>query len=235
MRKDVFITTANVSDFRQKVRYLEDLDNGEPGFALVRGQAGRGKTETARYYHAEHGGVFFRVMQSMTQAAFLQELCFRLRSLRPRAAAASKAAIIEALDAEPQTIFVDEADRLHVDRIEDLRDIHDETGIPIVLIGENELNGLLGERRRIWSRVKQVVDFAPVTEEDVAILADEAASLVVGPEACSRIVRHADGDFRLVWSLLGHLERAAKARSTENIDAKMVAEVAKKVVNWRTR
>lgn len=233
MRKDVFIHTANVTSFRQKIHYIEDMEHGEPGFALVRGQAGRGKTETTRHYHAEFGGVFFRVLQGMTQASFLQELCFRLRQLRPRSAAACKAAIIDALDREPMTIFVDEADRLHVDRIEDLRDIHDETGAPVVLIGEAELNGLLGERRRIWSRVKQVVDFGPVDEEDVAMLGDEAAGLIIGPEACARIVRHADGDFRLVWSLLGHLERLAKAHESEHVDAKMVAQVAKKVVNWR--
>lgn len=235
MRKDVFIPTSNVTEFRQKVRYIEDRQNGEPGFVLIRGQAGRGKTETTRHYHAEHGGVFFRVMQGMTQAAFLQELCFKLRGMRPRSAAASKSAIIEYLDTNTETIFVDEADRLHVDRIEDLRDIHDETGTAIVLIGEEELNGLLSERRRIWSRVKQVVDFSPVTEEDVTILGDDAAGLNIGPEACARIVGHADGDFRLVWSLLGHLERAVKARGIDTVDAKLVNEVAKQVVNWRTR
>ncbi len=162
MRRDIFIPTSNVTEFQQKVRYIEDRENGESGFTLVRGQAGRGKTETTRHYHAQHGGVFFRVMQGMTQAAFLQELCYKIRGMRPRSAAASKAAIIESLDSKMQTIFVDEADRLHVDRIEDLRDIHDVTGTPVVLIGENELNGLLGERRRIWSRVKQVVDFGQI-------------------------------------------------------------------------
>lgn len=233
MRKDIFIQTGNVVEFRQRVRGLEDRENGETGFGLVRGQAGRGKTETARHYHAEFGGIFFRVHQEMTQAAFLQELCFRIRGLRPAASAKSKAAIIEALDSEPTTLFIDEADRLHINRIEDLRDIHDETGAPIVLIGESGLDNLLGERRRIWSRVKQVVDFGPVNEEDVAVLADDAAGLEVGPEACARIVRASDGDFRLVWSMLGHLEQAARAKDVRHVDAGMAASVAAKAVKWR--
>jgi hypothetical protein len=233
MRQDIFIQTSNVIEFRQRVRTLEDRENGETGFALIRGQAGRGKTETTRHYHAEFGGVFFRVMQDMTQAAFLSGLCERVRGIRPVGAARSKMAIIEALDSEPTTLFIDEADRLHINRIEDLRDIHDETGAPIVLIGESGLDNLLGERRRIWSRVKQVVDFGPVGEEDVAILADAAAGLEVGPEACARIVSASDGDFRLVWSLLGHLEQAARAKSVEHVDAAMVAGIAKKVVRWR--
>ncbi|MBU1002760.1 MAG: AAA family ATPase [Proteobacteria bacterium] len=233
MRKDVFIETSNVTEFRQKIRTLEDRENGEPGIALVYGQAGRGKTETTRHHYALNGGVYLRVMQGWTQAAFLQELCFLTCGVRPRAASACKSKIIEALDVEPTTLFVDEADRLHVDRVEDLRDIYDVCGAPIVLIGERELKGLLGERRRIWSRVSQVVEFGPVVEEDVAILADEAAGLDVSAEACGSIVRHADGDFRLVWTLLGHLERAAKAKDTTKIDAAMVGVVSKKVASWR--
>ncbi|GKT37666.1 ATP-binding protein [Aduncisulcus paluster] len=122
---------------------------------------------------------------------------------------------------------------MHVGRIEDLRDIHDETGVPIVLIGERELHGVLGERRRLWSRVKQVVEFEPVAEEDVAILASDAAGLNVDPEACALIVKKADGDFRLVWTLLAGLEKVARTRQTELVDAKMVNAIAKKTLSWR--
>ncbi|SHI74918.1 AAA family ATPase [Halodesulfovibrio aestuarii] len=233
MRRDVFIETRNVLEFRQKVRALEDDQHGEPGFALIFGQAGRGKTETTRNYHAMTGGIFLRVMQGWTQYAFLQELCYHVCGLRPHGVAACKNKIIEALEALPQTIFVDEADRLHVDRIEDLRDIFDITGSPIVLIGELELRGLLGARRRIWSRVKQVVEFGSVSEEDVAILGDEAAGLDITPDACAQIVRQADGDFRLVWSFISHLEQAAKAHETQEVDTPLVAKVAKQVASWR--
>ncbi|KAF1073257.1 AAA family ATPase [Halodesulfovibrio sp. MK-HDV] len=233
MRRDIFIETRNVLEFRQKVRALEDDQHGEPGFALIFGQAGRGKTETTRNYHAINGGVFFRVMQGWTQCAFLQELCNQVCGLRPRSSAACKNKIIEALEAQPQTIFVDEADRLHIDRIEDLRDIFDVTGSPIILIGELELRGLLGTRRRIWSRVKQVVEFGAVSEEDVAILGDEAAGLDITPDACAQIVRQADGDFRLVWSFIGQLEQAAKAHEEQEISPALVAKVAKQVASWR--
>ena len=233
MRSTIFIETQNVLEFRNKVGALEDVNNGEPGFALVFGQAGRGKTETTRNYHALYGGVFLRVMQGWTQCSFLQELCYQVCGLRPRSSSACKSKIVDALDATPQTIFVDEADRLHVDRIEDLRDIFDVTGSPVVLIGEQELRGLLGTRRRIWSRVKQVVEFQRVTEEDVAILAAEAAGLDIVPEACAHIVRHADGDFRLVWSFISQLEQAAKTHGQHVIETEMVARISKQVASWR--
>jgi len=234
MRKDVFIETGNVTEFRRKIRTLEDTVEGETGFALVYGQAGRGKTETARNYYAQNGGIYLRVMGGWTKTAFVQALCLLTSGESPANFAVCKRRVIESLDAAPRTIFVDEADRLHVERIDDLRDIHDMTGAPVVLIGELEMKGLLGERRRIWSRVKQVIEFGPVSEEDVAILAEEAAGLEVAPEAGALIVRRADGDFRLVWTLLGHLEKAAKARDTKVIDAKLAGDVARQVATWRS-
>lgn len=233
MRRDIFIETSNVTKFNVAIGTLESMDNGEQGFALIYGQAGRGKTETALTYHTRNGGVFLRVRQGWTQNAFLTGLAGKMNLSPARSAAACKDKIIDRLRDEPQTIYVDEADRLHVDRIEDLRDIHDETGSPIVLIGERELHGLLGERRRIWSRVKQVVEFEPVAEEDVAILAADAANLDIKIDACSLIVKKADGDFRLVWTLLAGLEKTARARETDIVNAKMVGEVAKKALSWR--
>ncbi|SMF44491.1 AAA family ATPase [Desulfovibrio gilichinskyi] len=233
MKRDVFIETSNVTRFQNAIGTLESVDNGEQGFALVYGQAGRGKTETTLTYQARNGGIFLRVMQGWTQNSFMQALAGKMNLAPARSAAACKSKIIERLGDEPQTFFIDEADRLHIDRVEDLRDIHDETGSPIVLIGERELHGLLGERRRIWSRVKQVVDFAPVAEEDVAILASDAAGLDIEAAACSLIVKKADGDFRLVWTILSGLEKAAKARETDMVNVKMVADVSHKTLSWR--
>lgn len=233
MRRDIFIETSNVTQFNSQIRELEDFINGSPGFALAYGQAGRGKTETAQTYYARNGGIFFRVMQGWTQCAFLRALASEFRIERARSATDFKDKIIAYLDKNPKTIFVDEADRLHVDRIEDLRDIHDTTGTPIVLIGELELHGVLGERRRIWSRVKQVCEFIPVAEEDVAILAFEAAELEVAPDACSLIVNKSDGDFRLVWTFLSGLEKLARTRDTKQVDLKMVTDVSRKSLSWR--
>lgn len=232
MRRDIFIETSNVTLFNSAIGALES-DYGEQGFALIYGQAGRGKTETTLTYHARNGGIFIRVRQGWTQNAFMQALAKHMNLSPARSAAASKDRIIDRLIDEPQTFFIDEADRLHINRIEDLRDIHDETGSPIVLIGEKELHGLLGERRRIWSRVKQVVEFEKVAEEDVAILAADAAGLDLTPEACAQVVKKADGDFRLVWTLLAGLEKIARTRDTNEVDAKMVNVISRKALNWR--
>lgn len=231
MKPNVFLETGNVTTFRQCVRGMEDV-NGQPGIFLAWGQAGRGKTFAARNYHAENGGVYVSVWQDWTQAAFLQQVCFEVCGLRPKGANAAKLKIVEHLEREPRTIFIDEADRLHVLRIEDLRDIHEATGAPIVLVGEEELLGLLSDRRRVWSRVVQEQEFAPLSLDDITWFALEAAGLSVQPEAAARMRKASDGDFRLIRNMVLHLEQAGKARDTQQVDTELV-ELVLSQRSWR--
>ncbi|WP_319543190.1 ATP-binding protein [uncultured Pseudodesulfovibrio sp.] len=230
--RQTFIKTDNVIRFQTAVSRMEDRENGQPGIALVWGQAGRGKTVALENYYSEHGGVYIDVWEDWTQAAFLQALCFEVCGLRPRGSNLCKVKIVEHLQKDPRTIFVDEADRLHIKRIEDLRDIHRATGCSVVLVGEEELIGLLGERRRIWSRVTEEIEFRPVSPMDVIQYGVHAADLDVTQDACSLIVKNSDGDFRLVRNMMQMLEQAAKAKETNVADAPMVQAVVK-TRSWR--
>jgi DNA transposition AAA+ family ATPase len=237
--KSVFVETGNVTAFRRAVLTVEDTQRGQPGIVVAWGQAGRGKTFTARNSHSERGGVFLSAWEGMTQAAFLGRLCKETTGEKttPRSAHACKVRIIETLEkrrdqGQTVTIYMDEADRLHFGRIEDLRDIHEATGAAVILIGEEELIGLLSERRRIWSRVTQEVAFGPVDEADIAAFAFEAVGLDMTPEACTMVRATSDGDMRLVRNMVQLLGQAAKARETDKVDAAMVAAIQKQK-SWR--
>jgi hypothetical protein len=230
--KQVFVETDNVTRFKTAVARMEDTANGQPGIGLAWGQAGRGKTVALDSYYAEHGGLRVDVWEDWTQTAFLQALCYEACGKRPRSSNLCKVTLVQELERNPRTIFVDEADRLHIKRIEDLRDIHRATGCSVVLVGEEELLGLLGERRRVWSRVTQEIKFGPVSEEDIVVYGVKAADLDITPEACSLIARHSDGDFRLVRNMMQLLEQAAKAKQTDIADEPMVQAVIK-TRSWR--
>lgn len=232
MKNNIFIETDNVTRFRTAVARLEDANNGQPGIALAWGRAGRGKTMAVDNCYAEGDGVSVDVWQDWTQTAFLQALCFEVCRQRPHSSNGCKNAIVESLGKKPRTIYVDEADRLHIKRIEDLRDIHRATGCSVVLVGEEELLPLLSRRRRIWSRVTQEIEFGPVTHEDIVEFGIRAAALDITPEACSLIAHNSDGDFRLVRNMVQLLEQAAKAKETDVADAPMVQAVIK-ARSWR--
>jgi hypothetical protein len=131
---------------------------------------------------------------------------------------------MEALERDRQTIIIDEADRLNVKRIEDLRDIHDQSGAPIELIGEAGLQPLLSSRRRIWSRVTQEVTFGPVSEMDVLNYAARAAGLKMSPEAARIMKKKSGGDFRLIHTMMIKVEQASRAAQTQSVDADLVTK-----------
>jgi len=232
--RNVFIATRNVAEFQQAMKVLADTDKGQPGLAVVQGKAGMGKTVSAQTWHAQHDGesVYLRVWEDWTQTAMLQQLCFEVCEERPRSAAGCKARIIQALNAMREEnkrpmIFIDEADRLQVSRIEDLRDIHDMTGAPVVMIGEEHLYTRLSGRSRILDRVTQKVVFKPVVASDILLFASEAAGLKLSPEACKQLLGSCGGNFRRLYVLTQAIEQACRAHGSKDVDAELVKRVAR--------
>lgn len=230
VKKGVFVETANVTRFRTAVAMAEDFERGRPGMLMAWGEAGRGKTICAMNSFAEGGGVYLRAWEGWSQAAFLQSLCFEVTGLRPRGSNNCKVKIIETLDHEARTIYVDEADRLQVGRLEDLRDIHDMTGSPVVLIGEEGLAARVASRRRIDDRIPAEfrVKFDAITMQDISIYAMEAADLRLTPGAAKMIHNITRGNFRRVHNAMLSLEQMARAAETGRVDEAMARRLGAK-------
>lgn len=220
--KNVFIETSRVQAFREAASVVADTVKGQPGLMVVWGYAGRGKTECAREYAVRTDAVYVRVYEDWTPRAMLSKICFELNGMQPHRVDMAKKAIVEELDRSPQPILIDEADRLSIGNIEHLRDIHDDTGAPIVLIGEPSIYGRLTARRRIWERVTRSVEFGPVKTEDVMIFGLKACDLKIDPEAATNLVRRCEGSFRLLYHLMVDLDRKARANSITNITLDIV-------------
>src|SRR5208283_877287 len=146
--RNIFLETQNVGRFREALSVLEDIERGQPGLGVVWGRAGRGKTLCAREYAVRTGAVYLRVLQDWTPRAMLAALCRDLNGSEPHTVDRAKKIAVELIEKTRRTILVDEADRLKIDLIEHLRDVHDLTGAPIVLIGEEHLFPAINARRR---------------------------------------------------------------------------------------
>lgn len=236
--RDIIIETEAMTRFDSAVDAVVDADKALSGFVLAYGQAGRGKSVAADRYHFQRGGAYVRVWQGWTQTAFLQHLLFEVRGKNmdmPRHTGnRCKEQIVQLLRDNRKALFIDEADRLHIDRIEDLRDIHEMTGVPVILIGEEGIFELLSSRRRIWSRVAHEVEFGPVSPTEVALYAMQVAGLDIPAALCARIADKAEGDFRLVRNMMLLLEKAAKAAEKFDVDAAMLDTVLS-ARSWRRK
>lgn len=236
--RETIIETEAMSRFDAAVDEVTGADRGLSGFVLAYGQAGRGKSVAADRYHFQRGGAYVRVWQNWSQTSFLQRLLFEVRAKNtdmPRHTGnRCKELIVQALENDPKPLFIDEADRLKIDRIEDLRDIHEMTGAPVVLIGEEGIFGLLSERRRIWSRVVHEIEFGPISPAEVALYAMQAAGLDVPLELAGEIAQTTEGDFRLVRNMCLILEKTAKAQGSFSVDRQML-DTARSTRNWRRK
>jgi DNA transposition AAA+ family ATPase len=226
--KNIFLETGNVSRFREALSVLEDTERGRPGLMTASGQAGRGKTVAGREHAVRTKAVYIRVLQDWTPRAMLAELCRNLDGSEPGTTDRAKKLAISFLNDLQEkkgilkTILVDEADRLSIGLVEHLRDVHDLTGAPIVLIGEEHLNQVLRTKSRLWDRVVQKVEFGPITAEDIMLFALEAAGLRLDPDVAKELGRRSGGGFRLVWTDVYRLEQMAKASGTNKVEMKMV-------------
>jgi DNA transposition AAA+ family ATPase len=216
--KNVFIETSRVMKFREAVSVVADTRKGQPGLMLAWGLAGRGKTMAAKEYTVQsENAIYVRVHENWTPRAMLAGICHELNGMQPARVELAKQIIIEELDRSPRIILIDEADRLMIGNIEHLRDIHDETGAPIVLIGEPSIYGRVTARRRIWERVTRVVEFGAVKTEDVVIFGMKACDLKIAPDAALALVKNCEGSFRLLYHIMIELERSARANKVTDI------------------
>lgn len=224
--KDIIIETESMTRFNIAVDTMLEAGQLSSGFVLAHGRAGRGKSVAADRYYYNRGGAYIRVWQNWTQTAFLQRLLFEVRGknldMPKHSGTRCKEMIVDILEQENKPIFIDEADRLHIDRIEDLRDIFEMTQVPIILIGEEGIWGLLQSRRRIMSRVAHDVEFKPISPIEVGMFAQEAANLDIEPTLCQKITQHCEGDFRLVRNLLLILEKSARASDNFVVDKEIL-------------
>lgn len=219
MNKEVFVETRNVANFRKAVNNLVGRHRLQPGFMVVEGESGRGKSMAADNWYSVHGGVFFRVWEELTQHAFLQELAFEVAGARPHGSHVCKRLIIDRLKTERRAVIVDEADRLTLGRLEDLRDINEASEAAIVLIGEEGLLGKLNSKQRIYSRVAEVVRFEPIRKEDIIIYGAEMADLKISPEAAALLARKCGSSFRVVYNFMLKIAEYGQANKLAVIEA----------------
>ena len=224
--KNVFMETENVRKFREAAEIMADIEKGQPGLAIVYGRAGRGKTECTCEFAVRTSALYIRVMEDWTPRAMLSALCFEINGSRPHSVERCKNFLFTMLDQQPRMILVDEADRFrNIGMIEHFRDIHDMTGVPVILIGEPSLYSKLSAKRRLWSRITQTVEFGPITTEDIMLFGLKSAELKIEPTAAKAIGRRSEGDFRLIWQDVRALESMARAAGTIQINVDMVKQL----------
>ena len=224
--KQVFVKTENFTEFAGICDELISPESAVgPSMAMVTGRAGRGKTESSRFYAVNSDAIYVRTLPVMSPLMVLREIAFELSAIRPYSTAAALSIIDEEMAKRRRIVLIDEADLIRMEVLETLRGINERCGCPVVLIGEEDLAQKVGSRRRIHSRIRRKMNFRPITQADIALFYGQSLGVEPEPKALGGLFKNCKGDWRTMVKSAADIERAMRASSLSRITHELADEV----------
>jgi DNA transposition AAA+ family ATPase len=216
------VALKNVAEFMAMARRLIERAPHLPGIGVCSSPSGFGKTYASIFTQNRTNAIRVEVGDTWTRRtllrAILKELGETVRDRVPAADMADK--IIIALGNEPgRPLIVDEADKL-VDRnmIETIRELHEQSQAPVILIGEEKLPSKLLAVERVHNRVLHWMQAQPCDIEDTKELAAAfAPKLVISPELLDAIRAASMGRARRVVVNLSNVAEFCRNKNLTHI------------------
>lgn len=236
----VFARTQNVKNFINLMNNLQNRAEGVPGMALVYGEPGLGKTQAVLWWAAQNDAVFIRGTNLMSGRWFLEELVEELGEVPYFKSSDLFRQCVRQLIDDPRIIIVDEVDYLASDTntIETIRDIHDKTNVPVVLVGMAMADKKLMRYRHLYDRISEKIRFEPFTYEDINAIIEQLCEVELTECAVKHIYNHTNR-FRQIVKVINRVESIAEANGISVIDEitmkEFVADDAAEVVKTGKR
>jgi DNA transposition AAA+ family ATPase len=220
--REEFIETRNYTKLYEAFQDLKELPKSAPKMGLGYGSFGLGKTFSLEKIAVKENAILLRAAQTWTKSSLLSELCEELNLDSSGQASTKFRRVVESLISEPQIIIIDEIDALlkstKFDVLEMIRDIHDETGVSIFMIGMEEANAKLKKHRHFYSRIVSFVLFESISKEDIEKLC-KLSDIEVSDDLL-RYFHQKYPNLRQITVLLLRVEKYCETNDIDSIDLK---------------
>lgn len=221
--KRAFIKTQNVKRFITLMEDLKKLPPNIPKLALVFGEHGLGKSKTIQWWADKNDSVYVRATQGMTNRWLLSEIAEELGE-EPFWHTQETFGLIENhLRINPKIIIVDEIDYLignkHV--IEILRDIQDNTGTPIVLVGMGFVDKKISRFKHFEDRIYKKLKFEHFDENDIREILESMTELNFTDNAITYLATRTN-QFRQLVKVVNKIEKVAETNKIQELNEQLL-------------
>lgn len=226
--KKIFVKTHNVKNFITLVNNLQNRPKNVPGMALVYGEPGLGKTQALLWWIAQNDAIFLRGKNLITGRWLLEELTEELGEAPYFRSIDLFKQCTRLLINNPKVLIVDEVDYLATDTkaIETLRDLHDMTNIPIIMVGMGMAHKKLSRYRHLYDRLSEILKFEPFTYEDVKSIVNQLSEIELTDCAINYIYNQSNR-FRQIVKFINKAENIAQANGLCIVDEITLKEFLK--------
>ena len=234
--KKVFVKTNNVKRFITMMNNLQNRAEGVPGMALVYGEPGLGKTQTINWWAFKNSAILVRCTQLMSARWLLSEILEEMGEIYGYKISDCFKLVVRNLLVNPQIIIIDEVDYLTIDSraVETLRDIHDKTNVPIVLVGMINAKSRLKKFNHLYDRLSEIVKFEKFSKNDIKTIVQELSEVEMTDCAIRYIYTNLNR-FRQIVKVINKAEIIAKANGLNSIDEILIKEaIANETENIET-
>ena len=123
-------------------------------------------------------------------------------------------------------IIVDEIDYLLADfrTIETLRDFHDETGVPIILVGMQLAKHKLKKHTHLYDRISEVYKFSEFGYSDIKQITEEISEVEITKDAV-HLIHNKAKSFRQIVNTIEASEKVAQANGLTQINENIAQEI----------
>ena len=222
----IFVKTTNVKNFIGLVENLINKPKNIPKMGLVYGEPGLGKSQTALWLACKYDGIYLRASNLMTGRWLLEEMVKELDEIPRFLTSDNFNIVVKKLKQNQQVIFIDEIDYLmnNYKSIETLRDIHDETGCPIIFIGMGLAHRKLERYKHLYDRFSEILKFETFEVNDLSQIINQLSEIPFMLESIEYI--HSKFNrFRQIVQLINQMESFAKDNNLAEITKEIMEQI----------
>lgn len=216
--KKVFVKTSNYERLQAAIRFVEDRGAPETSWLLVDGTPGFGKTDTIAEWVTKTGAIYIRAKEGYTRSFFLDELADKLNVESTGSRKDRFQRITGRLLVTGMSIVLDEVQHClpnGASVLEALRDVTDITEtIAVLVAGEEKVQRRIARYQQLSRRIRETVEFCPLTEEDTLMLCRGLADVEIAPDLIAEIHRQSKGRADAIVNAIATVEGQAKRNRT---------------------